>query len=232
MIRAVLGFFIGIVVASISAPASANLIINGSFELTPGVDGQVNGNAFLAMPGQSGNRSWDVWGPASGELPGWMTVVGPGIEVQTQRTIGITPQDGLFYAELRSHPGSQLFAFKQVINVDASLADTIAILSFWHRDRPRGVNGFAVDFNGIELLEVAVNNSASDWTLRSFSVTLLAGANEVLFRSLGTSKKTLGQLFDNVSLDPVAVPAPGTMAMLIAGFAGLVSVRRFSSRIK
>jgi len=210
------------------SPASANLIVNGSFELAPVGSGQVNGNLFAAMPGQTGTRSWDVWGPASGELPGWITVAGPGIELQTRRTIGITPQAGHYYAELRSHGGASLFAFKQIVNVDAMLANTVATLSFWHRDRAGGNNGFAVDFNGAQLVEILLNNTAPDWTLKSVAVTLLAGPNEVLFRSLGTSSKTLGQLFDDISLNAVAVPLPGTFALLLAGLGGLVTVRRFA----
>lgn len=61
---------------------AANLITNGSFE---------EDVVF------TGTKSWEVF---PNGLTGWEVTKGEGIELQTEPTLGLTPQDGDYYAEL------------------------------------------------------------------------------------------------------------------------------------
>jgi hypothetical protein len=78
------------VLTAMASAGSASTVVNGSFE-------DVSGGSVLLN-----NGSWVVYDT----LPGWTTIDGNGIEVQTNPTLGsIDAQDGNRYVELDSHPG-------------------------------------------------------------------------------------------------------------------------------
>ena len=53
---------LALVAAMGMVPAFAQAaVVNGSFEIGPTSAGLNNGNSFAAMPGASGNASWDRW---------------------------------------------------------------------------------------------------------------------------------------------------------------------------
>jgi hypothetical protein len=90
---------------ALSGASAATILTNGSFETgVPGnTPGLVNGANYADMP-TTGPDS-DVWAG----LNGWTLRSGPGIEVQTQRTLGLTPKDGNYYAELDSLANSVMY---------------------------------------------------------------------------------------------------------------------------
>ena len=107
------------------AASASTILINGSFE-----DGVPDNKLGLDNHALFGNLntsgpSYDRWK----KLIGWRTVAGPGIEVQTNRTLPqIDAQDGTHYVELDSTKNS---AMAQTVSLKAGSY----LLSFWYSPR-------------------------------------------------------------------------------------------------
>ncbi len=219
--------------AFFALPSSgASLLVNGSFELDPGVKGKA-GSTFANMPTSGG--SWDIWSA----LPGWTTAPGtPGIEIQTARTLGsIDPQDGNYYVELDSTANATM-------SQSLFLGVGRYLLSFWYSPRTGNAasNGIAFGIDG-GTLGTVVDASVSGpdprqdttqgtWTeiLSEFTVGT-AGLYTLTFAATGTSD-SLGGLIDNAALTqvPAAVPLPAG-GLLLGGalFAAFGFARRKSA---
>lgn len=186
--------------------ASANLVLNGSFEdvsPAPGVQTQANG-------------TWSIYNA----LAGWATTAGPGIEVRNN--IAGTASNGVNYVELDS-TGNTTMA--QTLTTSAG---SYYALTFDYSGRA----GVAAASNGIEVLwnNVVVNlnpitasgigQSNHVWTGFTFGV-YGTGSDVLSFRSVGT-QDSLGGSLDNVRV----VSEPGVLAAFSLGLLALGWTRR------
>jgi hypothetical protein len=208
----------------LAAPASASIVTNGSFEMDPGVRG--NNGAIFADLANPGGANWAVWNT----LPGWTAVPlgGPGIEVQTDETLGnIDAQDGEYYVELDSTANA-------TIRQNVALVAGSYELSFWYSPRIGGANGPATNamtyaIGGLlsgNLTGPGINpvTAVGQWTQIVVSfVVAVNGTYNLDFAARGTND-SLGALIDNVSIAAVPVPAAG--GLLLLGLGGLASMRR------
>lgn len=193
--------------------ASANLIVNGSFEDT-----------------QFGGK-WKVFDAISG----WAAIDGAGIEIQKNGTVsGVKAQEGTQYVELDSHNFTRGQASNNGSNsymvqiVEDLVIGTPYDLSFWYL--PRTNNGD--DDNGINvywgestdaLLSVSSKKSLqnNNWVQIQQVVIATSESMTLGFQAFG-KENTLGGFIDNVSL----VAEPGTFALIGLGLFGLVAARR------
>lgn len=188
-----------------AAPATAaNLIVNGSFEDC----------APVACPGAG---AWAVFG----SIPGWMTMAGPGIEIQSNGADGAAATHfttfGTHYAELDSHPGpNSNSTMQQALVLSAGLYE----LSFWYRPRTgtQNDNGINVLFGSADPLSQVGQNPTADgtaptnWARYAFLLTAPTDATyRLVFSAVGT-QNTLGGYVDNVQLH--RVPEPGVLLLL------------------
>lgn len=212
-----------IAAAGFAIPATASTLLhNGSFEDSPGVNGQ-NGNDFDTMAVSGG--SWDIWT----DIPGWTTTSGAGIEVQTDRTLGsIDAQDGDYYVELDSNNNSGM-------SQDVYLTTGVYELSFYYSPRTNwdGSNGIEYSVASIsgDLASGSVDGpgggtSVGDWTLVETTFAVAQDGIYVLsFDATGTSD-SYGGLIDNVSLAPIPLPASGLLLLAAFGGMGYMTRRR------
>lgn len=212
---------IALVLLGTVASHASTIVQNGSFEDGAPVT-SIRGQSFESLAARGG-RNWDIFS----ELNGWQTVSGPGIEVQTNRTLrSINALDGQHYLELDSTRNS-------TIGQSVDLSAGRYALSFWYAPRTGSVDSNGIDFSvgspSATLLSDGVRGPlgafrVGTWTevVREFTVTE-TGAYDLRFAATGRSD-SLGGLIDDVSISPVPLPLPG--ALLLAGLGGLVAMRR------
>lgn len=205
--------------AASAATVTSNLVENGSFEQSPGVVGNNGqGDTYESMLGASGKYSWDVWST----LPGWTSVSGAGIEVQTAHTIReVDAQDGDYYLELDSHNNTSM---AQDVMLDAGAYN----LSFWYSPRSKNANTNGIDYSIAGLAGKVVGPTAEtprgEWTLVSQNFTVdTAGTYSLMFGASQTSD-SYGGLLDNVSISAVPLPAPALL--LLGGLGALGAMKR------
>jgi hypothetical protein len=150
----------GIASAAIAVVLSAGsgaavTVQNGSFE-------DVTGGTSTFTGG-----SWTVYT----SIPGWMTVAGNGIEIQTNATLGsIDAQDGNRYVELDSHPGgTSNSTMEQMVNLGAGTYN----LSFYYSPRTANVGSNGIAYSVGTLLGAVTGATAGvsvgSWTETSRS---------------------------------------------------------------
>jgi len=211
-------------VVALAAPATAStLLVNGSFEQSPGVASSSGAN-FGTMPSGPG-ANWSNW---SG-LPGWTSGV-HGIEVQTRRTLGtIDPFHGDYYVELDAARNSSI---SQSVALEAGRY----LFSFRYTPRTNDVSTNGVGFRLGSATETVFDATAfgpnprlgyavGRWSLieREFTVST-AGLFTLTLTGLGTSEG-LGALVDDLSLVSV-VPLPAGVVFLLTGLGALGVARR------
>ena len=190
--------------AIIGSAASAATVVNGSFEDGPDLIG-----------------SWDIInGPTP--IDGWNA--DPNIEIQTQATLGLTPQDGLRYAELDTNVNARIY---QKIVLDAGTY----LLSFFYSPRVNDTSDDA-DTNDMSYSVADLSGSVlgaptpgefnhGEWTEVTGYFTVAADGTEVelSFQASGETPTSgcgnCGALLDNVSIAAVPLPA-GLLLMLSA----------------
>lgn len=216
--KTTLGFSAALALGAASA-VSAATVVNGSFEEDAGT--AQDGQAFSTLASGSGNDSWSVFS----SLPGWTTVSGSGIEVQTTNTLGLTPQDLAHYVELDSNNNSTM---KQTINFTSTGS---YLLSFWYSPRNDDAASNGITYSIGTLLGSVTGpgggppaTSVGSWTqiLASFVITQ-TGNYDLVFAASGTDN-SLGGFIDNVSIAPIPLPAGGLL--LIGALGGLAALRR------
>lgn len=219
--KTALGFSAALAFGAASA-ASAATVVNGSFEQDAGT--AQDGQAFSTLAGNSGNDSWSVFD----NLPGWTTVSGSGIEIQTKNTLNLTPQDLAHYVELDSNNNSSM---KQTINFTSTGS---YLLSFWYSPRNDDAASNGITYSIGTLLGSVTGpgggppvTAVGSWTqiLASFVITQ-TGNYDLVFAASGTDN-SLGGFIDNVSIAPIPLPAGGLL--LIGALGGLAALRRRKS---
>lgn len=217
---------------SASTAANANLITNGSFEDTTGVL-KINAG------------SWKVFD----NISGWDTVSGPGIEVQTNRTLrNIDAQDGYNYVELDSHGARNTNSAMSQLLTGLTIGATYELDFFYHartnkRGNDNGISVFWDAFSGPSLESFSYTDKALSIENVNYNDTVINGATAVnggwfkfsldlvatsdsMALTFGADGKdnSLGGLIDNVSM--YSVPEPGTLGLFALGVAGLLVLRK------
>ena len=223
-----------IVALALSATAaSAATIINGSFEVVDGrlglTGGGSDGDPLNSLASGTGSGSWDVYD----EIPGWTTIAGFGIEVQTNSTLSsIDAYDGEHYVELDSeNDGSN--TSNSGMRQQFILGPGTYELSFQYSPRTGdiGSNGIGYSlFNGTLLVggitgpHVSNGTAVGFWTevRERFTVTE-EHLYTLQFNADGTNDE-LGGFGDAISIS--AVPLPASALLLLAGLGGLGAVAR------
>lgn len=183
---------------------------------------------FADLPTGTGGASRDVWTT----IPGWATTSGPGIELQTNNSLGsIDAHSGDYYVELNSDYGGN--------PSNSSMAQTLSLskgmyeLSFYCSPRTKTLGGNTIDYGVGSLASGTVDGSSGTtsvgtWTEINMEFTVLADGDYTLYFTAsrsGTNKR--GGLIDTVSLE--AVPLPASALLLLAGMGGLGLMRRRSA---
>jgi hypothetical protein len=208
----------------LALPAQA-VVVNGGFDDISHAFTATDGQTQASLVGQTGGASWSVFKT----LPGWRTVSGAGIELQTARTVGLNPHSGAFYVELDSHPGANSNSrMEQDINLKTGRYE----LRFFYSPRnpvPNDTDGIAFDIKVGALASSFVTSTdgvRGKWTeiTRSFFVKD-AGTYTLGFEA-NQKQDTLGGFIDSVSIAPVPVPAAGWMLLAGLGALGAAARRR------
>lgn len=186
------------------AAASASIVTNGSFE--SGVPTLSNGN----------------WGIVT--LPGWSNTSG-GIEVHTQPTLGLTPDDGSYYIEM---DGNNNYTISQTV----FLAIGSYALTFAYSPRMSDPNTNGIDYAVGSLLSGTATGPGGSivqgaWTPFTQNFSVVAGGNYTLSFSGSGANDSLGGLLDNVAISAVPLPASGLL--LLGAFGGVAALRRRKS---
>ncbi|MGB5869690.1 MAG: VPLPA-CTERM sorting domain-containing protein [Albidovulum sp.] len=206
------------------AATAASIVTNGSFESgVPGNTLGLNHNALFGNLNSTG-PSWDRWK----NINGWSTIGGPGIEIQSNRTLStIDAHEGTKYVELDSNRNS---AMVQSIALEVGSY----MLSFWYSPRTSDPSTNGIEFNIGNALGYLTSGYATagtpapakvgSWTKvwRIFNVTT-AGNYDLRFAANGVSD-SYGGLLDSVDVAQVPLPAAGFG--LMAALGGLAALRR------
>lgn len=208
-----MGFMTAALVAIMTAGAAqaspVNLIANGEFDAPAGV------------------TDYTIF-PVNG-VPGWSTT-GTGIELWQQGFLGspTTGSDGLATGqslELNANNGADTIF--QLFTVPLEINSNSAVLSFdaWPREAALGTVSLVGSISGTILAPTAIAMNGSLWTPNLFNVTVAAGeAITLYFQALG-GNSAVSPHVDQVAF-MVDVPEPGTLALLVAGLMGLLTIRR------
>lgn len=208
---------------AVALPASAaSIVTNGSFETgVPGNVGGLNFNSNFNNLNTSGS-SWDVWK----SLNGWTSMSGPGIEVQSNRTLStINAQEGTRYVELDSNGNSSM-------GQNVALQAGRYLLSFWYSPRTSNANTNGIEYAVGNLVSGAVTNGnpagavPGTWTLVSALFTVKSAGSYLLAFGASGRNDTYGGLIDNVAIDPAPVPLPAAGVGLMLGLGSLAAMRR------
>lgn len=181
--------------------ASANLIENGGFE-DPVID----------------SGTWQYF--VSGDVAGWD---GSNIEIWNDFN-GVSAYEGDQFAELNAHPytGSAFSIFQDLNTVAGQWYE----LSFAYRARSNDSEAFEV--TAADVSWVINDHTTDNWSVFYNVFQATSGTSRVEFTTLIPDTGTVGNFLDDVvvTAKSVAVPAPGTLALLGLGLAGLGISRR------
>ncbi|MGB7260634.1 MAG: hypothetical protein WBC68_01085 [Albidovulum sp.] len=209
-----------VVAGGLATSAQASIVQNGSFEtgVTGNIAGLNNGAMFSDL--NTTGPSWDRWR----HIDGWSTVVGAGIEIQSNRTLStIDAHSGNHYVELDSNNNSHMAQ-------DVFLSVGSYVLSFWYSPRTNDPATNGIEYalgmlaGGKVKNGVPVGATVGNWVeITNTFMVHQAGTYNLKFAAVGTND-TLGGLLDDIAIAPVPLPAAGFG--LMAALGGLAALRR------
>ena len=218
-----------------SAPASANLLLNGSFENPPVDSGTsdcigLNG-CFGFEVGQTIGTGWTVFGPGCTDMCPRPPIIILSNDYAAEAPRFFTAQDGNQSVDLTGASNQGPNGVQQVV----TLAPGAYELSFWIGRQGTGTfyNGSAAAtlvINGIDQNTFAntLNDLALNINWQQFIFNFAAsGPTTIAFRNASLVIGPDGQNevgLDNVSLLPV--PEPGTLGLIGLGLLGLGAMAR------
>lgn len=200
-------------------------VVNGSFEMDPGVPGQTGNSGtrtvdFATMP--TIGDSWGFWQ----SVPGWQTGSSRGVEIQTNRTLStIDAHSGSYHAELDTNGNSSIFQ-------DIFLSAGRYVLSFWYSPRVAQADTNDISYS-LDGLVSGIASSATpgakvgEWLQIQKNLEVERSDIYTLGFFAGGASDTYGGLLDDVSVDRVAsTPLPAGSVLALTALGGLLLLRR------
>ena len=187
----------------IAAPASANLIVNGSFEDPDVASGAWQAFDASAVAGWDGSRI-EIWDNFNSE----------------------TAYQGDQFAELNSDPGTGT-AFSIFQDIATDIGQTYD-MSFAYQARRSDNEEFEFSVTpdgGVAMSWLLSDHTTNGWSVFSDSFVATAINTRIMFTSVVPETGTVGNFLDDVKVT-VAVPEPGTLALFSLGLLGLGMARR------
>jgi hypothetical protein len=208
---------VGMVLLALSAIGSASAFSNGGFE-NPSIN---PGDTWSTFPDGTSGLVWKVEqgiGPNPTSPPGV-----PTLEFQNVNTLGLTPAEGLQYAELDSYANvniSQLVTLKAGSKYHISFAQTC-----------RPAESGASSILGVYLDGVLISRTTCDqtlqWKTHSVDVTPASDVDATLmFADEGVLQQSYGVLLDDIVIketeNNVPVPEFPTIALPVGAIIGIL----------
>lgn len=197
--------------ASFTSAASANLLVNGSFEQPGDCFGAVSTLQGWSVDGGNldiiGSACSNPLVPADGSY--WLDMTGNFFPATISQSFATTPGNSYslsFY--FGGNPQWQYFPYPNdgpVKSMNALIDGSV-------------VGTYTIDTTGLA-------TSDAGWVFETVAFTANSSSTTVSFVSLNNSG-VFGPTLDGVSVDPAAVPLPGTLGLLGVGFAALGIIRK------
>jgi hypothetical protein len=215
-------------VMAMSGLSSANILVNGSFELGTFPTGRIDDGGALLAAGSTNLTGWNVVAPVD-----WLQTFT--VAPNAFSAWGLSPRAGDYFLDITGFDtnGTTFGKIEQTFPVQPL---TTYIVEFWLGTSLNSTlnNGSATALvtlaNGVNVLTATqAADSSLPWTKYTTSFTTLAGDSQATIGFQGTSG------FNYIGLDNVtvtAVPEPGSIALMLAGLAavGSVAARRRPQR--
>jgi len=192
-------------------PASANLIVNGSFE-----DNDV----------QQGKWKWFY----ADDVNGWN---GSNIEIWDNFN-GIDATEGNQFAELNSHAnGKNQFGIFQSFQTDIGRTYDV---SFAYRARKSNKEAFEVglsDSVDVPIFsQIVDDHTVGEWSFFTGSFVSRSTTTSLWFSTIFPYRGTVGNFIDDIKVTAVSeVPAPSVWILTIIGLGGLFCLKKRRQRL-